>query len=595
MSAPHRPARSEAVLREPIADRAGPVVTTLRLTLGQCSRAGRKAVNQDHCAARIPDGPQLAAKGAVLALADGISSSAVSQEAAQAAVNGFVQDYYCTADPWSVKQAGERVISALNSWLHAQGRRSQYRYDRDRGYVCTFSALVIKSTTAHLFHVGDARIYRVHRRSLEQLTVDHRVWLGEQSQLTRALGISDGVDIDYQSLALEPGEVLLMATDGVYEFTDPARVSALVEACNGDLQQAADALVAEALANGSDDNLTVQLLRIDSLPNGQAAELHRQFADLPLPPVLEPGKVIDGLRVIRQLHVSARSHVYLVQEQVSGTQLVLKAPSVEQQHDRAQLERLLTEEWIARRIDSPHVMKAALAGRPRTCLYCLCEYIEGQTLAQWMRDNPQPPLERVRDIVEQIARGLRAFHRLEMLHQDLRPANVMIDPNGCVRLIDFGAVRVAGLLEAGVQHPCERLGTAQYSAPEYFLGEQGSVRSEQFSLAVIAYQLLCGGLPYGAELARAQSRAAQHRLRYRSVLGPQRSLPAWLDPVLRRALSLDPYKRFDDLSELVFELRQPSAAMLAVGRAPLLERNPVLFWQLTSLGLGLALLFSLLR
>jgi|TARA_X000001388_G_scaffold70573_1_gene59821 serine/threonine protein phosphatase PrpC len=567
----------------------------LQLSLGQCSSAGRKALNQDHCTAQIPDGPLLTAKGAVLALADGISSSVVSQEAAQAAVNGFVQDYYCTADPWSVKQAGERVISALNSWLYAQSRRSQYRYDRDRGYVCTFSALVVKSTTAHLFHVGDARVYRVHRRRLEQLTVDHRAWLGEQSQLTRALGVNERLDIDYQSLALEVGEVFLLATDGVYEFIDPARVGELIDAHDGDLQRAADALVAEALANGSDDNLTAQLLRIDSLPNGQAAELHRQFADLPLPPVLEPGKVIDGLRVIRQLHVSPRSHVYLVQEQASGAQLVLKAPSVEQQHDRVQLERLLTEEWVARRIDNPHVMKAASAGRPRSYLYCLCEYIEGQTLAQWMRDNPQPSLERVRGIVEQIARGLRAFHRLEMLHQDLRPANIMLDADGCVRLIDFGAVQVAGLLEAGVQQPSARLGTAQYSAPEYFVGEQGTARSDQFALAAITYQMLSGELPYGAELARAQSRAAQHRLRYRSVLDPQRSLPAWLDPVLRRALNLDPYKRFEDLSEFVFELRQPSAAMLAQGRAPLLQRNPVLFWQLTSLGLGVALLVSLLR
>ncbi|MAC99877.1 protein kinase [Pseudomonas abyssi] len=567
----------------------------LQLSLGQCSSAGRKALNQDHCTAQIPDGPLLTAKGAVLALADGISSSVVSQEAAQAAVNGFVQDYYCTADPWSVKQAGERVISALNSWLYAQSRRSQYRYDRDRGYVCTFSALVVKSTTAHLFHVGDARVYRVHRRRLEQLTVDHRAWLGEQSQLTRALGVNERLDIDYQSLALEVGEVFLLATDGVYEFIDPARVGELIDAHDGDLQRAADALVAEALANGSDDNLTAQLLRIDSLPNGQAAELHRQFADLPLPPVLEPGKVIDGLRVIRQLHVSPRSHVYLVEDQTSGAQLVLKAPSVEQQYDRVQLERLLTEEWVARRIDNPHVMKAASAGRPRSYLYCLCEYIEGQTLAQWMCDNPQPSLERVRDIVEQIARGLRAFHRLEMLHQDLRPANIMLDADGCVRLIDFGAVQVAGLLEAGVQQPSARLGTAQYSAPEYFVGEQGTARSDQFALAAITYQMLSGELPYGAELARAQSRAAQHRLRYRSVLDPQRSLPAWLDPVLRRALNLDPYKRFEDLSEFVFELRQPSAAMLAQGRAPLLQRNPVLFWQLTSLGLGVALLVSLLR
>ena len=243
MSALHLAARSDTA----------PQVATLQLTLGQCSSAGRKVLNQDRCAARIPDGPQLAVKGAVLALADGISSSVVSHEAAQAAVNGFAQDYYCTADPWSVKQAGERVISALNSWLYAQSRRSQYRYDRDRGYVCTFSALVVKSTTAHLFHVGDARIYRVHRRSLEQLTVDHRAWLGEQSQLTRALGVNERLDIDYQSLALEPGEVFLLATDGVYEFIDPARVAERIGASGGDLQQAAEALVAEALANGSDD------------------------------------------------------------------------------------------------------------------------------------------------------------------------------------------------------------------------------------------------------------------------------------------------------------------------------------------------------
>ncbi|PWG73969.1 protein kinase, partial [Enterococcus hirae] len=82
---------------------------------------------------------------------------------------------------------------------------------------------------------------------------------------------------------------------------------------------------------------------------------------------------------------------------------------------------------IARRVDSPHVAKAVPTPRRRSCLYTVTEYIEGQTLAPWMTDNPRPDLERVRSIVEQVARGLCAFHRLEMLHQDLRPANVMID------------------------------------------------------------------------------------------------------------------------------------------------------------------------
>ena len=84
----------------------------------------------------------------------------------------------------------------------------------------------------------------------------------------------------------------------------------------------------------------------------------------------------------------------------------------------------------------------------------------------------------MRGIVEQIAKGLRAFHRKEMLHQDLRPDNIMIDKTGTVKIIDFGSVRVAGVAEAAP--PTDRddiLGTAQYTAPEYFLGEQAARRA----------------------------------------------------------------------------------------------------------------------
>ena len=87
----------------------------------------------------------------------------------------------------------------------------------------------------------------------------------------------------------------------------------------------------------------------------------------------------------------------------------------------------MMEEWVARRIDSPHVLKPCLPSRKRNFLYVATEYIDGQTLTQWMIDNPKPTLEAVRGIVEQIAKGLRAFHRKEMLHQDLRPDNIMVD------------------------------------------------------------------------------------------------------------------------------------------------------------------------
>src|SRR6476619_7347745 len=142
----------------------------LKISIGQHSDKGRKESNQDFHGAMMPPQPALGSKGVAVALADGISTSKVSRVAAESAVKGFLTDYYCTSDSWSVKTSAQRVLEATNSWLHAQTRRSQNPYEKDKGYVCTLSAMVVKSTTAHIFHVGDSRIYRLAGNSLEQLT-----------------------------------------------------------------------------------------------------------------------------------------------------------------------------------------------------------------------------------------------------------------------------------------------------------------------------------------------------------------------------------------------------------------------------------------
>jgi serine/threonine protein kinase len=219
----------------------------------------------------------------------------------------------------------------------------------------------------------------------------------------------------------------------------------------------------------------------------------------------------------------------------------------------------------------------------------VAEYIAGQTLAQWMIDHPRPDIETVRGIVEQIAKGLQAMHRMEMLHQDLRPENIMIDASGTVKIIDFGAASVAGLRE--MHGPLERegvLGTEQYAAPEYFLGEAGTTRSDLFSLGVIAYQMLSGRLPYGTAVAGTRTRVEQASLRYRSVLREDSAIPAWIDEVLRRAVHPWPDKRYAELSEFVHDLRHPNPELTGRSAPPLIERDGLLFWKLTSAVLALA-------
>jgi serine/threonine protein phosphatase PrpC len=98
-------------------------------------------------------------------LADGISSSDVGQIASEATVKGFLEDYYCTSEAWSVKKSAHQVLSAINSWLYSQSQQGQHRFNKDKGYVCTLSAMIIKSTTAHFFHLGDSRIYRLRENT----------------------------------------------------------------------------------------------------------------------------------------------------------------------------------------------------------------------------------------------------------------------------------------------------------------------------------------------------------------------------------------------------------------------------------------------
>ncbi|MGQ4878992.1 protein kinase domain-containing protein [Billgrantia sp. LNSP4103-1] len=567
----------------------------LRVALGQCSQAGRKPVNQDFHGAYVPREPQLSSKGIVVALADGISTSTVSRVASESAVKSFIEDYYCTAESWTVKTAAQRVLMATNSWLHAQTRRSEFRWDKDRGYVCTFTALVLKSRTAHVFHVGDARLYRFTGSALEPLTREHRAWLApDRSYLSRAMGMNEQLEIDYLALPVEAGEVFLLMTDGVYEHLDEACMQRILAEHPADLDAAARALVQSAYDAGSDDNLTVQVVRVDEVPLGRAGEAYSEETRLPFPPQLEPRISFDGYRIVRQLHASARSHAYLAVDEETSDKVVIKTLATELREDPAHVERFLLEEWIARRIENSHVVKAHRSARRRRYLYSVTEFIEGRTLAQWLRDEPHLPLETVRDLVEQLARGLRAFHRLEMVHQDLRPHNVMIDATGHATLIDFGSVRVAGIAECGVGQANELLGTASYTAPECFLGEPATPRSDLFSLAAMTYQMLTGSLPYGTDVAKARSRAAQHRLSYRSALAANRELPAWLDEVLRKALHPQPERRFEALSEFVHELRRPSPAFVKRARPPLIERDPALFWKSVAALLALLVLVLLL-
>src|SRR5262249_39658381 len=141
-------------------------------------------------------------------------------------VQSFLSDYYSTPDSWTVKHAARVVLTSLNRWLYAKSVGAR---EAHRGCVSTLSALVVKSRTAHLFHVGDSRIYRIRDGPVEQLTRDHAIQISAQERfLARAMGMDAALEVDYREVDVLAGDCFVLTTDGVHDFLSDADLCSAV-------------------------------------------------------------------------------------------------------------------------------------------------------------------------------------------------------------------------------------------------------------------------------------------------------------------------------------------------------------------------------
>ncbi len=395
------------------------------------------------------------------------------------------------------------------------------------------------------------------------------------------MGIDSHLDIDYKTLAIEKDDIFLMTTDGIHDYLSDQQLKEYLKS-DAAIEVKADKIVMQALKAKSHDNVTCQIVKIENLPSQDANEIYNELTRLPFPPHLGPGMTMDGYEILEEVHASTTSQLYKVRDQESGELFMMKTPSVNYSDDPAYIERFYMEEWAGKRIQSDAVLKIIEQARQRNFLYFIMEYIDGITLKQWSIDHPSPDFEQVINITNKIIKGLRVFHRLEMLHRDLKPENIMITTHGVVKIIDFGSVKIAGIQE--ISTPVERielLGTKNYTAPEYLLGMQGNNRSDIYSLGVLVYNLLTGQLPYGDKMSRELNWRTLSKIKYESSIKHNPMIPLWMDGAIHKAVKKDQRLRYDTFSEFMFDLTHPNPSFMKYS-APLLESNPTLFWKLTS-------------
>lgn len=550
----------------------------LELSVGQASAKGLKSQNEDCIGMCIPGQPALTIKGVVSIIADGVSAAEAGKEASETCVRTFISDYYATPDAWSVKTRGQKILFALNRWLVGQSQI--------KGHITTLSSLILKSQSAYIFHIGDTRIYRLRDNVLECLTHDHCTRINKDTTyLSRAMGMDSHLEVDFQTQDTQLNDLFFLSTDGIHDYLSEKDLYTQLKSCQETNKQnhfddTCQLLINNALEAGSTDNLSCQILRIDALPSADNQEIYQKMYDLKFPPILSRGQSIDGYEVIKEIHASQRSQVYLVKD-ASNTRYVMKTPSLNYEDDPAYIERFALEQWIGKRIDSPYVVKIVENHKPKSALYTITEYVDGITLENWIRENPKPDINEVVRIAEFMSRGIRALHRKDVVHQDIKPDNIIIDRQGVPRIIDFGSCLAAGIAE--IDTPFERdvaLGTASYSAPETrFNNAKKTSKSDLFSLAVIVYEMLTGKMPYKGQLETLTDQRKLHSLKYETALQHNPMVPYWLDGALEKALSLNPDKRHDALSEFIYELKKPNNLYKYKSARPLIEKNPLAVWQ----------------
>ncbi|MCJ8323373.1 MAG: bifunctional protein-serine/threonine kinase/phosphatase [Rhizobiales bacterium] len=547
---------------------------TEQISIGAYSNAGLKPCNEDSYGIMLPEPVQSFTKGIAIAIADGMSTCPKAKEASETCVKCFLQDYFSTPNSWGVKKSVGKILNATNSWMFSQTQNGQAA---EFGMVSTLSAMVIKAGKAHIFHVGDSRISLVRDGKIEPLTQDHilKDFTGH-SFLNRAMGTGIHLDMDYKTVPLRQDDVLIFTTDGVHEYVSPTNIKQLALANIDNLPGAAKQIVGRALSAGSPDDVTCQIVKIDDLTTISNPDNMPGGANLPFPPLLENGQILDGYKIIREIHTNSRSQVYLAQPQGQDNYVAIKTPSVNFDDDQTYINAFKREAWIGAQINLPNLVKYHAAKPTKQFLYMVTDYIEGQSLREWMGNHPNPDLSEVKAIILQIIAAIRSLHRMDMVHRDLKPDNVMIDRSGMVKLIDLGSVQVASLDEQQNTADNQLLGSVDYTAPEYLLYGRADRASDLYSLGVILYEMLTHKLPYGRGFKNSYD---VKRLKYISALSINDNLPEWIEAILQKSVAKDVNDRYERFSELEHELSKPKHEVYTKTQEPLLARNPILFWQ----------------
>ena len=553
----------------------------LLVASGFASETGKRADNQDFAGVYAATETERAHHGMIAALADGVGGAKAGRMAAELAVRSLIEGLYDQPDTIGPAAAAHKVLAPYNRWLHAMSQTPDMAHA-----ATTFTTAILKGRRGHVLHVGDSRAWHFRDSRLTQLTTDHTRSHPDQNHiLYRALGIEERLRLDHHTVSLDAHDRVLLTSDGVHGVLDLRQIERIL-GTRGSAEGDAQALVAAALAAGSQDNASAIILDIVALP---APDHDAVAGDISRLAILAPptaGESIDGFRLDSLLSDGRYTRLFKAIDTTNGQSVTIKFPKPALLSESGAHLAFSREILVGSRVDSPFVGGViAVSPDRQTRLYGVQPFHEGQTLEERLK---RPiGLEEGLAIATKLARAIAALHRLDIIHRDIKPDNVILTSDGGLKLVDLGVARLPRVDEFAAN---EIPGTPSYLAPEMFSGNAGDQATDQFALGITLWRVFAGSYPYGEIEAFSRPRFASPNLP--SAKRPE--LPAWLDALLMRSVAIDPDERFGDMIELLRALEGGAAvARTPLRGQPLIARNPVRFWQMIALLLALALIAAL--
>jgi serine/threonine-protein kinase len=247
------------------------------------------------------------------------------------------------------------------------------------------------------------------------------------------------------------------------------------------------------------------------------------------------------------------STVYLALDEVLDRPVAIKLLHREISEEADQLERFRREARAAARLSHPNLVGVIDAGEDDGRPYIVFEYIEGRTLKRRLQEEGRLPVDEAVAYAIEIGRGLTAAHARKLVHRDVKPQNVLIDPDGRAKVTDFGIAR--SLESKGLTATGRVLGTTDYVSPEQAMGEDVDERSDVYSLGVVLYEMLTGDVPFRAE---TQVGVAMKHVNepMPDVQTRRPEVSAAVASVVDRATTKDPRDRYGTVAEMVRDLEQ---------------------------------------